>query len=258
MQAAGPQNFNHGAIGRGEAEVDAEIVLGEVTTAARYLGDQAASGGVADDACPDGAAVGPDANGFDLDPVVIVGGLAAKELRKVIHAIDENVKITIVVEIADGHAAAGDLFQDTRTERGRDLRELTVTEITVGHFALPVAGFRAGLSHLRKNVAIAKENVRVRVVVEIEEGGAPAEKTRDAAKTRLEGLIIEDPFVDVAIEAGRVAGEVGFDDVEAAVTIVIGDGHAHARLGLAVGGVSGAGFNGDIREGAVVVVSVEC
>ncbi len=61
----------------------------------------------------------------------------------------------------------------------------------------------------------------------------------------------------LTIERVGVAGEVCFDDVEQAVAVEVADGDAHAGLRLAVGGVGDAGFDGDVFEGAVLLVLVE-
>ncbi len=69
-------------------------------------------------------------------------------------------------------------------------------------------------------------------------------------------LVVEAAVAEVLIEGVGVAGEVGLDDVEEAVAVEVADGDAHAGLGLAVGGVGDAGLDGDVLEGAVLLVLV--
>src|SRR2546430_17251714 len=59
------------------------------------------------DAGTDAAAVGFCANRADFDPIVFVGGVAADELWRSVDAIDDEVEIAVVVEIAEGTAARG-------------------------------------------------------------------------------------------------------------------------------------------------------
>ena len=61
-------------------------------------------------------------------------------------------------------------------------------------------------------------------------------------------------LAQVVIETGGVAGEVGLDDIEIPVAIVIRDRHAHAGLRLAVRAVGHARLDGDLGESAVVIV----
>ena len=65
------------------------------------------------------------------------------------------------------------------------------------------------------------------------------------------------PVAEIVVERRRVAGEVGLDDIEIAVEIVVGGGDAHAGLRLAIGAEDATGFHGDVHELAVVLVLVE-
>ena len=56
------------------------------------------------------------------------------------------------------------------------------------------------------------------------------------------------------IEVAGVVGEVGFENIEPAVAIVITDCHAHAGLLVAIFAVGASGDDRDIGESAVVIV----
>ena len=56
------------------------------------------------------------------------------------------------------------------------------------------------------------------------------------------------------IEVAGVVGEVGFENVEPAVAVVVADANAHAGLLVAVVAVGASGDDGDIGERAVVIV----
>jgi len=106
-------------------------------------------------------------------------------------------------------------------------------------------------------VAVADENVGPAVVVHIKKTAAPAEILRVLAQTALESRVLEIRPAKVVIQGGRVAGEIGFDEIEIAVKIVIGSGNAHAGLGLTVGAERTTSFDGDVRECAVLFVLIE-
>ena len=56
------------------------------------------------------------------------------------------------------------------------------------------------------------------------------------------------------VEVAGIVGEVGLENVEPAVAIVIADRHAHAGLLVAVFAVGASGDDGDIGESSVVIV----
>ncbi len=107
--AAGPADFEElDGFGFADAEVDAQIVLGKIPAAAADFVDLgmetffAGEMGDAFDASADAAAIGFCADGFYFDPIVAGAGVAAKELRVIVDGVDDDVKIAVVVEIAEG------------------------------------------------------------------------------------------------------------------------------------------------------------
>ena len=69
-----------------------------------------------------------------------------------------------------------------------------------------------------------------------------------------EGHVAESAVAVVVIEIAGVVGEIGFEDVEPAVAVVVRDGNAHTGLLVAILAVGAAGDHGDIGERAVVIV----
>jgi len=59
------------------------------------------------------------------------------------------------------------------------------------------------------------------------------------------------------IEVAGVVGEIGFEDVERTVAIIVGDSDAHAGLFVAIVAVGDAGDDGLVGKGAVVIVAKE-
>src|SRR5215472_1312397 len=205
----------------------------------------------------DAGAVGFYADRLDPDPIVLERAVAAKKLRDIVHAIDQNIERAIVVEITDGAAAPGHLFESTWASFEADIGEMPVAQILVQHLALAIAGLDVGFANLGIDVAISDQDVDPAIVVKIDEADTPAKEARVFSEAGLKGLVFENQIADVAIKAGSVAGEIRFYHVEVAVAIVVGGRDAHSRLRLSVRAIGGAGFNGDIGERAVVIVAVK-
>src|SRR3989441_4273970 len=205
----------------------------------------------------DGAAVGLHADQLDLEPIVLRREIAAEKLGIIVDGIDDDVEVAVIVEIAEGAAARGDGNGDAGAGLGGDVGETAVAEIFVEQLLLRVAGFGFELLDFGIDVAVANENVGPAVVVHVEKAAAPAEILRVSAESSGESGVLEIGATEIAIERGRVAGEIRLDDVEIAVEVVIGGGDAHAGLGLAVGREGAAGFDGDIGERAVPFVLIE-
>src|SRR5439155_1375109 len=73
----------------------------------------------------------------------------------------------------------------------------------------------------------------------------------------VDGVDDDVEVAEIVVKRRRVAGEIRFDQVEIAVEIVIGDRDAHAGLRLAVGAESATSFDGDVGEGAVLLVLIK-
>ena len=106
-------------------------------------------------------------------------------------------------------------------------------------------------------MAVHQEQVEEPVQVEIDERHAPPEPARVAADAGGERPVVAQAGARVGVERRGVAGEVGLEDVDAAVAIVVADGDAHARLRPAVLAVGAAGLEPDVGQRAVAVVAIE-
>src|SRR5581483_1558380 len=92
--------------------MNAQIVLGKVTAAAAYfiyLLERLLDSGHAGNALntrADATAIRFGPNRPHFDPVIARSRVAAEELWNVIYAIDDNINIAIIIEIAKGAAAS--------------------------------------------------------------------------------------------------------------------------------------------------------
>jgi len=64
------------------------------------------------DASSNGGAIALCADQLDLDPILLVAAVIAKERRWVVHIQDQSVDVAIVVIVAEGCAAAGEALAD--------------------------------------------------------------------------------------------------------------------------------------------------
>ena len=178
-------------------------------------------------------------------------------MRDGVDAVDGDVEVAVVVVIAEGAAASWSVFHDSRAALVGDFFEAAVAEIAIEIFVLGVFEVGFGFVDFGIDVAVGHEDVEPAVVVHIEEADAPAEEASIDAEAAGISAVFEDGVAEIGVEGIGVAGEIRFYDIEIAVAIVIADGDAHAGLGLGFGGESGAVFDGDVLEGAVVLVEVE-
>src|SRR4029077_16374329 len=125
------------------------------------------------DASADAAAVGFCADRADFDPIVFVGGVATDEVRRCVDAIDDEVEVTVVVEITKGAAARRSCGRDAGAGIERNVLEVAVAKIAIEEFALWIAGFGGELFDFGIDVTVADENVGPTVVVKIEKAAAP-------------------------------------------------------------------------------------
>src|SRR5260370_12762772 len=91
-----------------------------------------------------------------------------------VDAVDYNVDVAVVVEIAKGGAPPRHFFENAGTGVQRDIRKPAVPQIAVQHFAFAITRFRIGLANLGIDVAVADEDVGPTVVVEADVSYAAA------------------------------------------------------------------------------------
>ena len=106
-------------------------------------------------------------------------------------------------------------------------------------------------------MSVHLDDVCPSVIVVIDEAAAPGHISIVDADAGGERDVTEGAVSVVVIKVAGIIGEVGFEDVEPAIAIVVGDGDAHSGLFLTVLAVGDAGHDGNIGEGPIVVVAEE-
>ena len=92
--------------GFAEAEMEAEIVLGEVAAAAADFGDLADAGGMDGDASADGGTIAFCADQFEEDAVIGIVVLVEKERGRFADVDEDDVDVAGVEDVAESSAAA--------------------------------------------------------------------------------------------------------------------------------------------------------
>src|SRR5664279_104064 len=113
------------------------------------------------------------------------------------------------------------------------------------------------LVYLRINMSIGENEVGPTVIVEIKKHGAPTQILRVLVKTGSEGDVRKNSVSVVTVQGGRVVGEVSFEKIQPAVTVVIGDGGSHAGLFATLFVEGDSGHNRYVGESSIVIVVVK-
>jgi len=146
-----------------------------------------------------------------------------EETGRGVHIADDGGEASVVPEIADGQAARRIYGGDARTGVGGNVGERAVSVVVIKD-----ARFLEGAAEMLAvdfgvDVAVDEEEIGPAVVVEVEEHRAPAEIFGVEAEASGISNIVKSAVAIVAIESRGVVGEIGFENVEVAVAVVVGD-----------------------------------
>src|SRR3982074_639822 len=125
---------------------------------------------------------------------------------------------------------------------------MTVAKVAVEQFPRRVSGLGLQLLHFGIHVPVTYENVRPAVVVEIKKAAAPAQKLGVRTQTRRESRVFKTTTTLIVVQRGSVAGEIGFDQVQVSVEIIVAGGNSHAGLRLAVRTESAPGLDSNVLK----------
>ena len=174
------------------------------------------------DAGADGVAVGAGADQAQAEPVILVAGNVDEQHGVVAEVIDDCFKAAVVEEVGDGEAAAGRGSVSPGPESLQISLNFAVAEVVVEEARFAIEGAKIGGVDLGVDVAVDDEEIGPAVVVDVGEHGAPAERVGVDAEAGCEGYVGEGAIAVVVVEGGGVVGEVGLEDVERAVAVVVG------------------------------------
>src|ERR1017187_1911973 len=198
-------------------------------------------------------ALGPQQ--FDLDPVLPVAPIVAEKRRQIVQIQDHNIHVAVVVIVSECGAAAGKALTDAGAQIRRNILETPVAEVLVNNSRILEGLAEVVGVNFRVDVPIDLNDVRPAVIVVVNEAAAPGDVAVVDADTRGKGDIAVGSVAVVVVEVDRVVHEVGLEDIEPAVAVVVGHGQPHAGLLMSVVVVSAARHDGHIGERAVMIVA---
>src|SRR6185312_8202092 len=203
------------------------------------------------------AAVRFRANGSDLDPVVRQAGIAPQKLGKIVDRIDHHINVAVVVKIAESATPGSGWHVDSASGALGNIFETPVAHVAIENLALRVSRLGFQLLDLRINVPVTQQDVGPAVVIHIEETAAPAQVLGVQAESRGKSCVFEIRIPTVTVKRRSIAGEIGFDDVEVSVEVVVGGRNAHPGLWFSVRAQNTSGFDAYIFELSVLLVLIE-
>src|SRR3989441_5910477 len=190
----------------------------------------------------DAAAIRSHANRADFDPIVISARIAAQQLGIIVHRVDYHVDIAVVVKISESAATGSDRLGDARSALHRDIFEAAVSQVSIEQLALRISGFGFELLDFWIYMPVTDQDVWPAIVVHIKKSAAPAKVLRVRAEAGGKSCIFKIRAAEVVIKRRRVSGEIGFDDIEIAIHVVVGGRDSHPGLRLAIRTEGASGF----------------
>ena len=160
--------------------------------------------------------------------MVLAGGVAAEQHRRIAVAADEHVYASIVVEVPHREPARGKHLVEHRPGLPADVAEPSSVVAEEEQRLLVFHLRRPHPDHIVW-VTVGQQQVDVPVVVEVEELQAPAaEETRGVGDAVLVGDVGEDLAVAVPVQGEPLVVDVGDEEILPAVGVEIRRIDAHA------------------------------
>ncbi len=172
--------------------------------------------------------------------------------------VDDDIEFAVVEEVSDGEASADVDICEAGAFDGWHQVEFFAVDVskeqrTLGPGGAPACAVDAGV-----DVAVCDDDVLPAVVVEVEEGVAPAEKGDGRfGDSHLVADVGEVCVAVVAVERVVVVGEGGVVEVDETVVPVVAEGDAHGGSLAAVFVEGVTGGVACVLEGAVAFVEIE-
>ena len=156
-----------------KTEVNAEVVLREVASAAADFVYLPVLSGDTGHARANAAAIGFHANGLNPDPMILRLRLQLQHRRKRVHVVDDDLSSAVVIEIAQSNSASAARLGD-----GCACCRGNIEEAAIAHIAIENAWLEKGYSpacfiDLGVDMTIGNKQIGPAIVVEIGEAAAP-------------------------------------------------------------------------------------
>ena len=163
--------------------------------------------------------------------MILVAGHVEQEPRRSRIVADDDVLVSVVVDVAERGAAAnlGDL--ERRAASGADILEAAIGEIAKQQPALFERKRSARLAVGGLHASVDGEDIEPAVVVDVDPRRPESGKgERKRSERRPRAVIVEDALPAVHVEVAAFAVQFGHDQVIIAVVVEVTGIDAHARL----------------------------
>ena len=229
-----------------------QIALREVAVAAAYFVYLGQIAGHDLHTRPDAVTITLNADRFDQHGIVRIATIVAQQLRPAIQIVDDHVDIAIIIYIAEGGSPARVFFRKRSAQLCGHFGKGPVAIVLVNEIALAVAW------QLGVDVAVDDKQINPTIVVIVKELGSPTHVRKtyrgDFSSVGNVGERIE---AVVMVERVVVVVEIGYEQVEPPVMVVVAYCYAHASLLAAVLVDCRARRKSDLLKRAVPVIVVE-
>src|SRR5438034_1859476 len=181
--------------------------------------------------------------------------MVAKQAGVVIDVIDNHVDLPSMKEVSKGGSAAAVSLQKSRSGMGGNIFETTFSQITAQNHSAPLAELGIPGAHAgRIDGSRHDQEVGMTIVVIIEKSRTPFNRGCLPGQTALRGCISEETATVIMIERWCFIREIGFDDVEQSVSVIISCIDTHATLGTTIGVKSHSSQEARLPEGSVAII----
>jgi hypothetical protein len=190
--------------------------------------------------------------------VVALRRVVPEKSRAVIQIEDDHVDVAIVVVVAERSAATRLLQEEPAAHFGGDVAKAFAPQVPKQLLRLQVRRAQILTVDVGIHVAVCDEQIEEAVVVHVHEAHAPSHERgaapRDASHVADVG---EEPTAAVLIQCVVVVREVGDDQIEMPVIVVVRRIDAHSCLRAAVAAEGHAGFEALFGERTITIVVKE-
>src|ERR1035438_1412661 len=193
-------------------------------------------------------------NQLHLDPVVLISAVVAQQRWDLIHIVHNDIYIAVIVVISEGATAARVERRDSRSQLFGYVLKLPISEVAIDDACFPERLTYVLLINGRVNVAVYLQDVRPAIVVVIKETASPLDSLGIEFHAGLKCHFCVGSVAIVVVEVRRIVCEIGLEDIEPAVAVVIRHTHAHAGLLDAVLAVRAPRHYSDVCKRSIMVV----
>src|ERR1700693_4069817 len=161
----------------------------------------------------DAVAIGLGSDQQNLQPVIGVAAVVAKQRGIIAAIVGDDVDVAVVIVISGGQAATRDGPDDIGTERFRNFLEQAFAQIPKHEQRLLVRNFSVIEVHVVEHRTVQLQNVRPAVVVVIQKfHGYAAQQNRLVADAGMKSVVVEGAVVIVVVQAVQL--EIKVRDVD--------------------------------------------